>query len=41
LEDFDIREKVGEGSFSQVFKAIRKLDGLTYAIKKVDMASLN
>lgn len=38
--DFEILEKLGEGSFSIVYKARRVSDGLIYALKKVRFISL-
>ena len=36
LEDFDIQEKLGSGSFGHVFKAIFKLNKEVYALKILD-----
>ena len=41
LSDFNIKRKLGEGSYSQVSLAIRKQDGLEYALKQVNIAKLN
>ena len=38
--DFQILCKLGEGSFSQVFKVKRLSDGQEYALKKVKMGQL-
>jgi hypothetical protein len=35
LSDFEVFETLGEGSFSEVLKARRRLDGMYYAIKKL------
>ena len=35
IEDFDIKEDLGKGSFGQVVKVIRKSDGEVYAMKQV------
>lgn len=40
IKDFKILSKLGEGSFSQVFKVKRLSDGLEYAMKKVKMGML-
>lgn len=34
-KDFEDIEKIGSGGFGQVFKAKHKIDGKTYAIKRV------
>ena len=41
LKDFDVLLKLGDGSFSTVYKALRKSDNEYYALKKVKLASLN
>lgn len=35
IKNFTILSKLGEGSFSTVFKVLRITDGLNYALKKV------
>ena len=35
LDDFQIVEKLGEGSYSTVYKVIRKCDSSVYSLKKV------
>lgn len=35
IEDFDIKEDLGKGSFGQVVKVVRKSDGEVYAMKQV------
>lgn len=35
MEDFDIREELGKGSFGLVAKVVRKSDGEVYAMKQV------
>ena len=40
LDDFQVVNIIGEGSYSKVFKVIRKLDGHIYAMKKVEMRQL-
>jgi NIMA (never in mitosis gene a)-related kinase len=37
LADFAIQERIGSGSYGTVWKAIRLLDGLPYAIKDIDL----
>lgn len=34
-QDFEDIEEIGSGGFGQVFKAKHKIDGKTYAIKRV------
>lgn len=41
MDDFEVLNLLGEGSFSSVYKVLRKADGQEYAMKKVKMASLN
>lgn len=41
LDDFTIISKLGTGSYSEVFKVIRKSDGQQYALKKVSMENLS
>ncbi|KAL4469673.1 hypothetical protein ABPG72_013438 [Tetrahymena utriculariae] len=41
LNDFKILCKLGEGSFSTVFKVLRLVDNKIYAMKKVQMSRLN
>ena len=41
LQDFQILNKLGDGTYSTVFKAKRISDGQDYAIKKVKMAALS
>ncbi|CAD8123767.1 unnamed protein product [Paramecium sonneborni] len=38
IQDFNILEKLGEGSFSSVYKVQRKSDGQYYAMKKVNIS---
>ena len=40
MENFEILEKVGEGSFSIVYKVKRKIDNQIYALKKVSLQNL-
>jgi len=41
MNNFDILEKLGEGSYSTVYKVLRKTDSCIYALKKVKFGSLN
>ena len=41
MENFDIMEKLGEGSYSTVYKVKRKEDDKIYALKKVKLLNLN
>ncbi|CAD8086343.1 unnamed protein product [Paramecium sonneborni] len=38
IQDFNVLEKLGEGSFSSVYKVQRKSDGQYYAMKKVGIS---
>jgi NIMA (never in mitosis gene a)-related kinase len=40
LKDFEVLGKIGEGSFSSVFKVLRRSDQTIYALKKVVMRKL-
>ena len=41
MENFEIISKLGEGSYSTVFKVKRKIDNQIYALKKVKLSNLN
>lgn len=41
MNNFDILEKLGEGSYSIVYKVLRKTDNCIYALKKVKFNNLN
>lgn len=41
IEDFDILEKLGSGTFGNVYKARRKVDSQIYALKRVDLTGLD
>ena len=41
LEDFTIVSNLGTGSYSEVFKVMRKNDNQFYALKKVSMENLS
>ena len=41
MENFEILEKLGEGSYSTVYKVKRKIDNQLYALKKVKLSNLN
>lgn len=40
-EDFIIKEKIGSGSYGVVFKVVRKVDRVTYAMKEIDLAGMS
>ena len=40
LKDFEILQKLGDGSFASVFKVLRFSDSKIYALKKVKMQNL-
>ncbi|MEW5302088.1 MAG: hypothetical protein WDW36_004898 [Sanguina aurantia] len=39
-EDFLIKEKIGSGSYGVVYKVIRKVDRLVYAMKEIDLQGM-
>ena len=41
INDFLIINKIGTGSYSEVYKVQRKSDGHVYALKKVSLANLS
>ncbi len=41
MNDFEIKEKLGEGAYSVVHKAKRLVDGEIYALKKVKLLNLS
>lgn len=41
IKDFEMIKKIGDGSFSQVFKVKRYSDNQIYALKKVKMNKLS
>ncbi|GAB5035304.1 Hypothetical protein NocV09_02500600 [Nannochloropsis oceanica] len=41
IEQFEILKTLGEGAFASVHKVTRRVDGKTYALKKVDVSSLD
>jgi len=40
MDNFEIIKEIGDGTFSKVFKVLRKADKVVYAMKRVKMASL-
>ena len=40
MENFEILNKLGNGSYSTVYKVRRKIDGQIYALKKVNLSNL-
>lgn len=40
-QDFVIKEKIGSGSYGVVFKVIRKLDRMPYAMKEIDLQGMS
>jgi NIMA (never in mitosis gene a)-related kinase len=40
LNDFELLQKLGEGSYSTVYKVRRKSDKVLYALKKVRISNL-
>ena len=40
MDGFIILDKIGEGSYSSVYKVKRKEDGIIYALKKVKFTKL-
>jgi len=41
MRDFEILGKLGDGAYSTVYRVLRNEDGLTYALKRVKLASLS
>lgn len=41
VEDFDFLGKLGEGTYGQVYRARRLVDGQIYVVKKLQIAELN
>ena len=41
INDFEVLEKLGSGTFSEVFRVKRKEDGKVYALKKVSLEPLS
>ena len=41
MNNFEILQTLGEGTYSTVYKVIRKSDGLVYALKKVNILRLS
>ncbi len=40
-QDFIIKEKIGSGSYGVVFKVVRKVDRVTYAMKEIDLQGMS
>jgi NIMA (never in mitosis gene a)-related kinase len=40
LRDFQLSRQLGKGSFGSVFKATRKVDGMVYALKRIDLSRM-
>eukprot|EP00199_Chlamydomonas_sp_CCMP681_P000941 CAMPEP_0119104632 /NCGR_PEP_ID=MMETSP1180-20130426/2800_1 /TAXON_ID=3052 ORGANISM="Chlamydomonas cf sp, Strain CCMP681" /NCGR_SAMPLE_ID=MMETSP1180 /ASSEMBLY_ACC=CAM_ASM_000741 /LENGTH=504 /DNA_ID=CAMNT_0007089451 /DNA_START=36 /DNA_END=1546 /DNA_ORIENTATION=+ len=40
-DDFNIKEKIGSGSYGVVFKVVRKVDRMTYAMKEIDLQGMS
>lgn len=40
MEDFEIKEDLGKGSFGAVVKVVRKSDGEVYAMKQVPLIKI-
>lgn len=41
LKDFRIKNLLGKGAFGDVYKVQRVSDGATYALKKINIASMD
>lgn len=41
LQDFEILEKLGAGSFGSVFKVRRRSDRMLYAMKRINISNLS
>ena len=41
MQGFEVQAKLGEGSYSTVYKVRRKSDGKVYALKQVKLMALN
>ena len=41
MDNFEIIEKLGSGSFSKVYKVRRKIDNQIYALKKMQIYNLS
>ena len=41
LRQFKVHNLLGKGAFGNVFKVVRVADGVTYALKKINISSMS